>query len=309
MQRMRGSYYFDEIEARVFKGIGINKYGNVWYVDSAKGTTGKSGKSWSQAKATIAQAVALATAGDVIAIRGSFNEAVTCSLVGVSFVGFGTGPDQAIWTAPTVAGSWCLKLAAANCLVANIKFRPVIYVTSGIPSAILLSGAPYTRIIGCRFQGRTGSYAAIYSPVCDSDNVEIDGNEFIYLNTATHGIAIFGVEAAGWAYSGWKITNNIFDSCVADINIAGRNCLLEGNKHFINGLRADGTFGSAVTGQAIDLSGDDTGANVMTRCTLCGTYNLATYKPGATGDQWRGNFASIVAEKAPAGLTVLVPAA
>jgi hypothetical protein len=61
--------------------------------------------------------------------------------------------------------------------------------------------------------------------------------------------------------------------------------------------------------QAIDLSGTDTGANVMTRCTLGGTYNLATYKPGAVGDVWMGNYCSIVVDKAPNGLSVLVPAA
>lgn len=309
MIRYKGEHSFDKLRANQFVGLGVQDSGNVWYVDSVNGTAGKSGKSWSQAKLTIASAVALAAAGDVIAIKGSFSEAVTCSLAGLTFVGVGTGPVMATWTAPTVAASFCLKLSAANCMVMNIKFKPVIYTTSGIPSAILLdASASYARILRNRFQGQVGSYAAIQCSV-PCGNVEIDGNEFLYMNTVGHGIAIYGVPTAGSAHSAWKITNNIFNSCIADIDIDGRTCLLEGNKHFITGLAANGTFGSAVTVQAIDLSGTDTGANVMTKCTLGGTYNLATYKPGATGDVWMGNFASIVATTAPNGLTVLIPAA
>ena len=286
-----------------------NPFGKTWYVNSSTGSnTANNGQDPTAPFLTIAYAVTKASAGDTIVILGSFSEAVTCNLAGVKFIGVGTGPVMTTWTAPTVAGSFCLSLTAANCLVENIKFRPVIYTTSGIPSGISLSNAGYTTIRNCRFQGQAGSYAAIYSASDTSDNVVIDGCEFVYMNTATNGYAIQAVETLSVAYSAWQIKNCTFDSCLYDIKLAGRNCLLEGNKHFINGLAANGTFGSAVTSKAVDLSGTNTGANVMTKCTLGGTYNLATYTPGTTGDVWMGNYCSIVATVAPNGLSVLIPA-
>ena len=279
--------------------------GTTYYVQSVSGSNANDGKSWGTALATIAAAVALAVAGDTILIQGSFNEAVTVSVAGLSIIGVGTGPVMATWTAPTVAGSFCVKLAAANCQVANIKFQPVIYVTSGIPSGVrLTTGANYSKIIGCRFQGQAGSYKAIYADA-NLSNVVIAYNEFIYMNTATYGCAIYSANLAG----AWRIIGNDFNSCLADIAIIARFCTLQDNVHHICGLDASNTIQAAVTVQAIDLSGTSSGCNVMTRCTLGGTYNLATYKPSATGDQWMGNYASIVTNKCPSGITVLVPAA
>jgi hypothetical protein len=226
-------------------------------------------------------------------------------VAGVSFLGVGTGPVMATWTAPTVAGSFCLKLAAANCLVQNIKFQPVIFTTSGIPSAIrLTTGANYPVIIGCRFQGQALSYKSIYADAALS-NVVIANNEFIYMNTLTYGCAIYSASLAG----AWGILNNDFNSCVADIAIIARFCTLQGNVHHISGLTAAGAIAAAVTGQAINLSGANSGGNTMTGCTLGGTYNLATYRPGAVYDTWMGNYCSIVETTAPNGLSVLVPAA
>jgi hypothetical protein len=276
----------------------------TWYVNSANATAGD-GKTWDRAFTTIAAAVAACAAGDTILIQGSFNEAVTCSTAGVRIKGVGSGSSRAVWAAPTVAGSWCLKIAAAGVLVENIKFKPVIYTTSGVPSAINLStGCDYSIIRGCRFQGQALSRKAIYASV-NCSNITIEDNEFIYMNTLTHGCAIYSANLAG----AWRILNNDFNSNVADIAIIARFCLLYGNVHHIGGLTAAGIPAAAVTGQAIDLSGTDSGGNVMTQCTLGGTYNLATYKPSANYDQWMGNYASIVATRAPNGTTVLVPAA
>ena len=290
----------------------VSPKGAVWFCDSTVSASGD-GMSWGEAFKTIAEAVAACAAGDIIQIKGSFSEAVTCTKAGVRFIGVGTGPAEATWTMVSLVNSttdgWCLKIGANGVLVENIKFRPPAYVSAGVPTAINLGvGSDYSIIRNCRFQGRTGSYNAIYG-VTPVGNIVIEGCEFIYMNTATHGHAIYMPAATGLACSSWQIRNCVFNSCLADIDIDGRSCLLDGNVHFINGLKADGTFGAAVTGQAVDLSGTDTGANVMTNCTLGGTYNLATYKPGATGDVWMGNKCSIVATYAPNGLSVLPPVA
>jgi hypothetical protein len=285
----------------------------AYFVDSVNGAADHSGLKAVQPMATVAAAVAACAAGDTIFIKGSFSEAVTCAKAGVRFIGIGTGPNEASWTMVSGTNSttdgWCLKINANGVLVENIKFRPPAYKSAGVPTGIYLdASAAYSVIRNCRFQGRTGSYKAVYG-VTPVDNITIEGCEFIYMNTATHGCAIYMPAATGLACSNWQIKNCVFNSCLADIDIDGRTCLLEGNKHFIDGLKADGTFASAVTGQAIDLSGTDTGANVVTKCTLGGTYNLATYKPGAGGDTWMGNYCSIVVTVAPYGVSVLEPAA
>ncbi len=267
-------------------GAGFAQNGDTWYVDSTDGDDDYNGKSWSTAFATIAVAVAAAAAGDTIFLLGSFDEEVTVSLAGLKLIGAGVGPNQTVWTG--AADEVCLKLSAENCLVRNIKFRPPAY-SSGTPAAIQLGNASYAEIVGCRFQGKAASHKAIYSPVCNSDNVRIEGCEFIYMNTATHGVAILGVEAGGLSYSGWKILGNIFNSCVTAIDINGRICVVAGNTIMEYGIAAAGTLG-AVLALGIDLAGTSSGANAVWGNQLGGTYNATLYKVGASGDQWGGNY-------------------
>jgi hypothetical protein len=300
-----------DIDSVLVASVGV---GTAYFVNSSAADDTGNGLTWATAKKTIVAAVTAAAAGDTIYLKGTaFSEAVTCNKAGMRFVGVGTGPVEATWTMVSLVDSttdgWCLKITANAVQVENIKFRPPAFVSAGVPTAIFMgTGSDYAVIRNNRFQGRAGSYNAIYGPI-PVGNVLIEDNEFIYMNTLTDGRGIYMPASAGVACSAWIIRNNSFNSCVEDINIDGRTCLLEGNIHPIVGLAANNTFGGVVTTKAVDLSGTDTGANVMTKCTLGGTYNLATYTPGTTGDVWMGNFASIVVTVAPNGLTVLVPAA
>lgn len=280
----------------VIAGAGFAQNGDTWYVNSTDGDDDYNGKSWTTAFATIAEAVAVAAAGDTIFLLGSFSEAVTVSLAGLKLIGAGVGPNQAVWTGAADAVS--LKLSAENCLVRNIKFRPPAY-SSGTPAAIQLGNASYAEIIGCRFQGKAASRQAIYSPVCNSDNVRIEGCEFIYMNTLTYGAAILGV---GSAYSGWKIKNCDFNSCVIAIDISGRVCTIEGCSLKEYGLTAAGAI-AAVLALGIGLDGTDTGGNAVCKNQLGGTYSATLYKVGTSGDQWAGNYNVLTG-----GLTAANPA-
>ncbi len=285
----RGKNYFNHLgllPGGQFEGPFVQVSGNIYYVNSATGSDSNSGRSWVKPFLTIAYAVAQAAAGDTIAILGSFTEAVTVAKAGLRIVGCGTGPNQAIWTAATDA--ICLTIGAANVLVQNIKFQPPAR-TAGTPAAIKLSAASYATIRGCRFQGKATAYYAIYSPVCDSDNVTVEDCEFIYMNTAAVGTAILGVEAGGLSYSAWKIRRNVFNSCVKAIDINGRICEITDNLFLEYGISAAGAV-AAVMALGIDLSGTSSGANVVTRNQLGGTYDSTLYKVGASGDQWAGNF-------------------
>ena len=243
--------------------------GTSYFVDSVNGIDTNNGKNWGAAFKTITAAAAIAVAGDIILMMGSFNEAVTLSQIGVSIIGIGTGPHQATWTAP--ADGVCLTVSATDALIRNVKFRAPAY-SAGTPAAIQLGGAGYARIQQCRFQGQAGSYNAIYSPVCNSDDVEISDCEFLYMNTLTNGSAILGVEAGGLSYSNWKILRNSFNSCVTAININGRMCLVQGNHVAVNGITALGA-GGAVCTLGIDLSGTSSYGNMVHGNYLGGTYS------------------------------------
>jgi hypothetical protein len=287
--------------------------GMVLYVDGTSGSDAGDGLTWATAYKTIAAAYAAAVAGDTIAIKGSFTEAVVSTKIGLRFVGIGTGPDEATWTA--AADAICLTLGAADQEVSNIRFRPPAY-TAGTPAAIKLHNAPYSRIIGNRFQGKTGSYYAIFCELDathSSDNVLTQGNEFIYMNniTTVYGSAIVSTAVdGGYSCSSWRILDNDFNGCVAGIDLNARHCLVQGNIFRENGLTAAGAV-AAVTGAAgskkmFDLSGTSSGANTVTRNTFAATYSTTLFVVGASGDNWVGNFA-YDAQTAAAGVTIAVP--
>lgn len=263
------------------------------FVDATNGNDGNDGNSPRRPLATITRAVAVAEAGDTIFLMGSFSEAVTCSKAGIRFVGLGTMPKQAQWTSG--ADTTTLTISANYVEVANIYFKPPAY-SSGTPAAIKLSEANHAFIHDCRFQGQTASHNAIYSPVCNSDNVRIWDNEFQYMNTATNGAAILGVEAGGLSYSAWDIRRNSFFSCVTAININGRVCRVEGNVFMEYGINADGSV-AAVCTKALDLSGTSSGGNCVFGNVFAGDYNAdVLYTAGASGDVWVGNWAQDTAE-------------
>lgn len=279
-----------------------------WFADSVIGDDDNNdGKTWAGSKATIAAAVALASAGDTVWIRGSFSETVTVSVAGVKIIGVGTMPKETQWTAD--ADEICLTISANYVEVANIYFRPPAY-SSGTPAAIQLGNANHAFIHDNRFQGKTGSYNAIYSPVANSDNVRIWDNEFQYMNTATNGAAILGVEAGGLSYSAWSILRNKFFSCVIAVDINGRVCDVQDNIFMQYGINAAGAV-AAVCTTPLDLSGTSSGGNCVTKNLMQGDYsNTGGYTAG-TNDCWTGNFADDTSETEVGdnAITLAIPAA
>lgn len=92
--RWRGKHVFDNLEAHAVGGLLAsprNPFGNHFYVDPNNGASGNSGEAWNAAKATLAQALALATAykGDVIHVaKGTqtVTEPVEIDVHGVSII-------------------------------------------------------------------------------------------------------------------------------------------------------------------------------------------------------------------------------
>lgn len=260
--------------------------GNYYFVNGTTGVDGNSGLNAAEATKTIGAAVTKAKTNDVVLVMpGTYSEVVVASVAGVHIIAVGT-IHSVIWTSATDTAS--LTIGASNIEVAGFYFKPPVF-TAGTPTAILLSSANYANIHDNRFQGQTGSYNAIYSPVCNSDNVIIANNDFEYMNTASNGAAILGVEAGGLSYSDWKILGNKFSSCVTAVNINGRVCLVQGNHFLIEGITAAGAIGAVCT-LALDLSGTSSGANGVHGNYLGGAYSATLYKVGVTVDDWAGNF-------------------
>ena len=156
-----------------------------------------------------------------------------------------------------------------------------------LPSAIrLTTGANYTIVKGCRFQGQATSQAAIYVDAA-VDNVQILDNEFLYMNnvtTAPYGVCIYGTSNM----TSWLIRNNTVNSCRAAFIMNARACIIADNIIKYYGLRADNTW-NTVLAMGIDLSAG-AGCNTITNNQLGGAYSNSLYLKGGSGDEWAGNW-------------------
>ena len=276
--------------------------GTIWFADSTVSASGN-GLSWAAAFKTVTEAVAAASAGDVILIQGSFNEAVEVAVAGLSLIGAGTTSNRALWTAPDTVAP-CLTInAVADCLVQNIRFRPAV-ANAGIE---LIGAAHQTQIVGCRFQGKANSKWGIKTDGKQA-NVLVKDCEFFYLNTATHGHGIYGHTYDGAEPAGWRIEDCIFHSNTQHIVCRMRQSVIQGCVFAGKGLTAAGSM--AAPSKCIDISGATGGCNIVTKNLLGGDYSTALYVPG-TDDDWVGNFSADVAEDEVAdnGVTIAVPAA
>jgi len=283
----------------------------LWFVDTAVTASGD-GLSWAGAFKTMTEAVAVLGAGDTILLRGSITaESITItSLAGVSIIGAGTNPNQALWT--TAADEVCLTLAgSADCLIENIRFRPPAGTSTNTPAAISLTGASSNVVIrNCRFQGKTGSYYGILTDGSQS-NVHILDNEFLYINTATYGTAIQGTGYATAEPASWVIEGNKFHSNLNHIVCRMRQSIIRNNVFAAAGLAADNSTSATLTVLGLDIHGATGGCNIVTRNDLAGLYHQAHYY-GGTNDQWSGNYCAdrshATQVDATTGISKVVPA-
>ena len=287
-----------------------SRYGNVWHVNSAKTSSGN-GKTWNKAFKTITEGYAAASAGDTILITGSFTAeaAINCAKAGVRFVGAGSTSNMALWTSAADAKS--LTISAADVLVENIRFRPPAY-GSGIPAAIYLTtGANQAVIRGCRFQGKTASWYAIYTDGSGA-NCRIEGNEFFYINTATYGTAIKGATYTTAEPAGWIVRGNFFHSNLNHIECRMRQSFIIDNYFAAGGLAADNSNSATLTVLGLDIHGATGGNNVVTGNFMGSLYHQACYY-GGTSDSWAGNFVTdrthATQVDATTGISILAPAA
>jgi hypothetical protein len=302
-------------------GSGSNvpvRAGKYYFVDGTNGSDGNDGSSMNNAKKTVAAAITLANADaalsspvydDVILVMpGTYTEAAsTITATGLAIIGIGCAVKTVNVTSAIDVTTFTVN--AANCEIAGIYFKcPAATTpsTSQVASISLGTSASYLKVHDCCFQGTTNSVNAIYSAAPGSDNVTISNNQFMYMNTATYGTAIYAVDTASNTYSAWRILDNIFDSCVRGVITPGRIAQVVGNHFAVSGVTAAGVIGTvAAANSVLSLAGQSNTGNVGA-CMVHGNYFAGTYSkiggyvPAATSDDWSGNFVV-------AGITTAIP--
>ncbi len=281
-----------------------------WYVDSVNGSDLKSGRSPNTALATIAKAVSRARSRDTIHLFGVFDEPVVVPVAKsyLSFIGEEETLRMAEWGYTTDAGT-LVTVRAPGTTFRNIYFRPPE--ANGIGISLDSSGsneARYAVIQDCRFQGRTGSYYAIKSDP-DTDNVTIKNNVFAYMNTATHGTAIYAIGDAAAAPGTWEISGNSFLNGLRHVYGDFRSAVIKNNIFLAVGIDTDGGALTATTCLNTTVGGFGY-YNAVVGNQLGGDYAESVYKAG-TSDQWEGNFAGDTseAEVGDNAITIAEPAA
>lgn len=132
--------------------------GNEYFVDATNGSATNTGESWEQALITIDAAVDLCTAsnGDVIYVAPFHTEtlaadsAIDIDLAGVSVIGVRIGRQMPTLSVTAAAGD--CKLAAANCMIQNLRFTGDVDAGTG---CIEVSAADCA-VIDCEYRDVTG---------------------------------------------------------------------------------------------------------------------------------------------------------
>lgn len=292
--------------------------GETLFVDPTNGADTYDGRSWATAKATLGAAINAAPVNATILFMGVANEnGIDLNVEGVSIVGAGGCQKQNRINCTGEDATYNVEISAAYCRLENLYIVPSASAGASVAAITLTTAAQHAEIIRCRLQGSSSAVVGIYSASVGADNVKIRDCSFYYFNTATTGTAIKGVSTGGFAYSGWEITGNTFNSCVNGIVFNAKCCTIAGNRFNAYGLQAaaDGGAIASLLAMGIDLtstSGGGGGGNIVTGNWLAGAYTTALYKANADvagSDNWYGNYCPTTATTAPYGLSVAVPAA
>ncbi len=268
--------------------------GNTWFVDSDNSVNG-SGTTWAKAKTTIAAAVAVASARDIILVAPTINqmagtttndyaEAVTipATKMGLSIIGMGHDQEAVIWASPS-QNSAPLTINARGCYVSGFRFRPNGSSTAGIvlvTNTALTANAEGTAIENCTFRSTTQDALA---------GIELQGG----CNDIRIRHCIFDNVVAGIRQT--NSDNSIAYRVTIEHNQINGNCtngiILDcGRSKILNNMLAPGLTMVIQTN-----SGSATGTdNIVSGNTL----NVSAYETncsGAAGDSWLGNYCNDVA--------------
>ena len=276
-------------------------FGNYWFVDNSNASARSTGKDPANAFKTIAAAVAKATDGDTIYVRGTqtdYDESVTITKDMISLIGISSHVKDLGWTADTDAT--ILTITGDGCVVDGFLFRPD-GATSGIAidisSAVAATYNAENTIIRNNLFKSTGATCA-YAIKADGspDYVRVINNHFTHV-----GYGIYCGATCNSPATGWYITGNYFsDACTYGVYLPARRCLIAEN------------YFNAISAPVLNILGYGSSGtfNSVARNHFGGDYSITGgYIPG-TSDVWTGNWATDVGEaevEALSGAISVVP--
>lgn len=213
--------------------LGHSIFGKTIYVDSGSGASNNTGLDPTSPVATLAQAIALATAsqGDVIVIAPGHAETLTTALaisvIGLKIVGLGRGTDRPQFT---INGNVDLfDITAANVEIHNILFNE----GTNAHTARINVGAADVFIKNCQFDcGANDAETITIEDAADRLKIE----ECTFIITANGPVAGIEIEAAGvtdlivrncWFQGGSD--TNAWDTGGINSAVAHTGCLIENN--------------------------------------------------------------------------------
>ena len=281
----------------------------TWFVDPQNGAANADGRDPRKPLSTVAAALALMKAGDILYVVGNITEEVTVgpSLEDISIIGVANRPRHAdhardnTFSGSNQGCSWrqaashgattpLLKLRAQGVRVSNILFVPpsdaaAIYLDRNALSGTSEFDPSHLEVIGCRFAG--GQSGIEDSGGCFNvhlvDCIFQDGTNGIKtLNTA---VAV----PLQWVVEGCHFIRNTNHIVVDASGWTIRYCT------FQNG---------ATVYIKLNQNGSSSGKNTLYQNALAGTYsNVGGYTGSASTDEWGGNWNSIAG-----GVTAADPA-
>ena len=274
-------------------------FDNYWFVDNSRAASGN-GKSPSKAYTTIAAAIAVASAGDTIFVRGTgtdYDEAVTLALDRVSLIGVGNTPRQVGWNSDV--DTTCLTITGRYCRVSGFGFRPDGATTGyAINLADDAAGTKaYDTVIDnnyFRSTGATAKAAILANGV--PENCKIINNIFTWVDYVIKSDSISNKVARGWEVRG----NHILSTVTHGISLDSARCVYIYN-----------TFDGPGSLDTVGTAGTGVGSNHIFMNSFGGDFSLAGYYKFNATDNFAGNYATDYTEvevDATTGNILAVPA-
>jgi len=268
-------------------GNTANPFGRTLFVDGNRGADGNSGKAAGRSYGTMAKALANASSGDTIYLRGNVTENVTApaGLFDITIIGAGNRPrhadahtgnngySAATWKASSQTDpllvlrqqGWTIRNILFDCPTSDAGIQLIRDAASGDSER----DSSHSRILDCRFA--SGATGILISGTENIFNVEVAGCQFNDLTDA--------IDSPGAYAHRWDIHDNIF--------MANTNHIDSG---FTQATIRNNNFGKFTT-MSIDLTG---GANnCLYGNHFSGTYSISGGYKAGTDDEWSGNFNSL----------------
>jgi hypothetical protein len=240
------------MEGRVGYNLGT---GSIFYVDSGVSSEGD-GSSWTAAKDTLEEAIALCTAsqGDVIYVaQGHAETFITESLdvdkIGITIIGCGSGSLK-----PTITYNHAnaeVAIGADNCSIYNIRFLSSI--TDVLMGIEVEDGVDYFHIEGCEFlvdTAGTDDFLEAINFVNNNTGCTIKNCVFNAGAGAANAAIMLDADTDTLSIIGNDIRGDYAVGCIAADTTASTDILIRGNLLCNGDLVGDGGLNAVA---AIDL--------------------------------------------------------